>query len=205
MLASKDFLMSVYERCNDHIKEQSSKRDQTIAFYLVILSFYIGSYTSVSKMMSSEYSTILLNLVVCLIGGMTIRTLSGLRSWQMQYTDSALALNKILSRDNFDFNNVNENIKDFFLLQKNKYSKMGFRTMLKGIENRVIFCIILISGFPTAILVKESFLLLKVNNEILINIVKTLVYLTYVLFYLYNTRKIIRRSADEPTWIVNFE
>ncbi|EOC0436490.1 hypothetical protein ACI00D_004176, partial [Cronobacter dublinensis] len=135
MLASKDFLMSVYERCNEHIKEQSSKRDQTIAFYLVILSFYIGSYTSVSKMMSSEYSTILLNLVVCLIGGMTIRTLSGLRSWQMQYTDSALALNKILSRDNFDFNNVNENIKDFFLLQKNKYSKMGFRTMLKGIEN----------------------------------------------------------------------
>ncbi|EOL9064079.1 hypothetical protein ACM92Z_004570, partial [Cronobacter dublinensis] len=149
--------------------------------------------------------TILLNLVVCLIGGMTIRTLSGLRSWQMQYTDSALALNKILSRDNFDFNNVNENIKDFFLLQKNKYSKMGFRTMLKGIENRVIFCIILISGFPTAILVKESFLLLKVNNEILINIVKALVYLTYVLFYLYNTRTIIRRSANEPTWIVNFE
>ncbi|HGC6388621.1 TPA: hypothetical protein ACI00M_001742 [Cronobacter dublinensis] len=205
MLASKDFLMSVYERCNEHIKEQSSKRDQTIAFYLVILSFYIGSYTSVSKMMSSEYSTILLNLVVCLIGGMTIRTLSGLRSWQMQYTDSALALNKILSRDNFDFNDVNESIKEFFLLQKNKYSKMGFRTMLKGIENRVIFCIILISGFPTAILVKETFLLLKVNNEILTNTVKVLVYLTYVLFYLYNTRKIIRRSADEPTWIVNFE
>ncbi|ELY2796618.1 hypothetical protein SNN58_001286 [Cronobacter dublinensis] len=205
MLASKEFLMSVYERCNEHIKEQSSKRDQTIAFYLVILSFYIGSYTSVSKMMSSEYSTILLNLVVCLIGGMTIRTLSGLRSWQMQYTDSALALNKILSRDNFDFNDVNESIKEFFLLQKKKYSKMGFRTMLKGIENRVIFCIILISGFPTAILVKETFLLLKVNNEILTNIVKALVYLTYVLFYLYNTRTIIRRSANEPTWIVDFE
>ncbi|MFW0882959.1 hypothetical protein [Cronobacter dublinensis] len=205
MLASKDFLMSVYERCNEHIKEQSSKRDQTIAFYLVILSFYIGSYTSVSKMMSSEYSTILLNLVVCLIGGMTIRTLSGLRSWQMQYTDSALALNKILSRDNFDFNNVNESIKEFFLLQKKKYSKMGFRRMLKGIENRVIFCIILISGFPTAILVKETFLLLKVNNEILTNTVKVLVYLTYVLFYLYNTRTIIRRSANEPTWIVDFE
>ncbi|EGT5710342.1 hypothetical protein AGJ35_04450 [Cronobacter dublinensis subsp. dublinensis] len=123
----------------------------------------------------------------------------------MQYTDSALALNKILSRDNFDFNDVNESIKAFFLLQKNKYSNMGFRRMLKGIENRVIFCIILISGFPTAILVKETFLLLKVNNEIFTNLVNVLVYLTYVLFYLYNTRTIIRRSANEPTWIVNFE
>lgn len=205
MLASKDFLMSVYERCNEHIKEQSSKRDQTIAFYLVILSFYIGSYTSFSKMISSQYSAIFLNLVVCLIGGMTIRTLSGLRSWQMQYTDSALALSKILSKDQFTFHDVQESIKSFFYKQNIKYSNMDFRGMLKGIENRVIFCMILISGFPTAILVKEIFSLLKVNNEVLTAVVKVLVYLTYVFFYLFNTRTIIRRSAKEPTWIVNFE
>lgn len=205
MLASKDFLMSVYERCNEHIKEQSSKRDQTIAFYLVILSFYIGSYTSFSKMISSQYSAIFLNLVVCLIGGMTIRTLSGLRSWQMQYTDSALALSKILSKDQFTFHDVQESIKSFFYKQNIKYSNMDFRGMLKGIENRVIFCMILISGFPTAILVKEIFLLLKINIEVLTAVVKVLVYLTYVFFYLFNTRTIIRRSAKEPTWIVNFE
>lgn len=205
MLASKDFLMSVYERCNEHIKEQSSKRDQTIAFYLVILSFYIGSYTSFSKMISSQYSAMFLNLVVCLIGGMTIRTLSGLRSWQMQYTDSALALSKILSKDQFTFHDVQESIKSFFYKQNIKYSNMDFRGMLKGIENRVIFCMILISGFPTAILVKEIFLLLKINNEVLTAVVKALVYLTYVFFYLFNTRTIIRRSAKEPTWIVNFE
>jgi len=205
MSVSKDFLMSVYERCNEHIKEQSSKRDQTIAFYLVILSFYIGSYASFSKMISSQYSAIFLNLVICMIGGMTIRTLSGLRSWQMQYTDSALALNKILARDKLDFANVNQSIKDFFEKQNQKYSTMNFEKMLKGIENRVIFCMILISGFPTAILVKEIFSLLKVNNEFLTASAKVLVYCTYVLYYLYNTRKIIRRSAIQPTWIVNFE
>lgn len=205
MLASKDFLMSVYERCNEHIKEQSSKRDQTIAFYLVILSFYIGSYTSFSKMISSQYSAIFLNLVICMIGGMTIRTLSGLRSWHMQYTDSALALNKIISRDEFDFNEVNERIKNFFNEKNEKYSSMDFRGMLKGIENRVIFCMILISGFPTTILVKEIFLSLKMNNEALTATVKILVYGAYVLFYLYNTRAVIRRSANQPTWIVNFE
>lgn len=205
MSVSKDFLMSVYERCNEHIKEQSSKRDQTIAFYLVILSFYIGSYTSFSKMISSQYSAIFLNLVICMIGGMTIRTLSGLRSWQMQYTDSALALNKILARDKVDFVDVNQSIKDFFKKQNQKYSSMNFERMLKGIENRVIFCMILISGFPTAILVKEIFSLLKVNNEFLTASAKVLVYCMYVLYYLYNTRKIIRRSANQPTWIVNFE
>ncbi len=205
MLASKEFLMSVYERCNEHIKEQSSKRDQTIAFYLVILSFYIGSYTSFSKMISSQYSAIFLNLVICMIGGMTIRTLSGLRSWHMQYTDSALALNKILSRDDFDFSKVNEKIKAFFDEKKIKYQNMDFRGMLKGVENRVIFCMILISGFPTTILVKEIFLLLKINNEAITATVKIVVYTLYVVFYLYNTRKVIRRSANDPTWIVNFE
>jgi len=123
----------------------------------------------------------------------------------MQYTDSALALNKILSRNEFDFSDVNESIKHFFQKQNQKYSNMDFRGMLKGIENRVIFCMILISGFPTAILVKEIFLLLKVNNDLLTATVKVLVYFTYVLYYLYNTRKIIRRSANQPTWIVNFE
>ncbi|EFM17933.1 MULTISPECIES: hypothetical protein [unclassified Pantoea] len=205
MSVSKDFLMSVYERCNEHIKEQSSKRDQTIAFYLVILSFYIGSYASFSKMISSQYSAIFLNLIICMIGGMTIRTLSGLRSWQMQYTDSALALNKILARDKLDFGDVNQSIKDFFQKQNQKYSNMDFEGMLKGIENRVIFCIILISGFPTAILVKEIFSLFKVNNDFLTASVKVLMYCTYILYYLYNTRKIIRRSANQPTWIVNFE
>lgn len=205
MLVSKDFLMSVYERCNEHIKEQSSKRDQTIAFYLVILSFYIGSYASFTKMIASQNSAIFLNVVICMIGGMTIRTLSGLRSWHVQYTHSALALNKILAKDDFDFTKVTNKIKDLFLEKNTKDEKMSLSTMLKGVENRVIFCMILISGFPVTILVKEILTLFKVNDQALIATIKILFYVLYVLYYLYNTRKIIRSSCKKPTWIVNFE
>ena len=97
MSVSKDFLLSVYERCNEHLKEQSTKRDQAIAFYLVVISFYFGSYSAISKLLVSPYSPIFFNVVICLISGMTIRTLSGLRSWHMQYANSALALNKVIS------------------------------------------------------------------------------------------------------------
>lgn len=205
MLVTKDFLMSVYERCHEHIKEQSSKRDQTIAFYLVILSFYIGSYASFTKMISSQHSAIFLNLVICMIGGMTIRTLSGLRSWHMQYTYSALVLNKILSREDFDLSTINQKIKDLFIEKNNKDKDMNFRTMLKGVENRVIFCMILISGFPVTILVKEILLSLKLNDQTITATAKILCYVIYVIFYLYNTRKVIRNSSIKPTWIVNFE
>ena len=205
MLASKDFLMSVYERCNEHIKEQSSKRDQTIAFYLVILSFYIGSYASFTKMIASQNAAIFLNIVICMIGGMTIRTLSGLRSWHVQYTHSALVLNKILSKDDFDFSKVTNKIKDLFLEKNIKDENMSLSRMLKGVENRVIFCMILISGFPVTILVKEIFILFKVNDQALTATVKVLFYVIYVLYYLFNTRKVIRSSCKKPTWIVNFE
>ncbi|WP_147271010.1 hypothetical protein [Leclercia sp. W6] len=205
MSVSKDFLLSVYERCNEHLREQSTKRDQTIAFYLVVISFYFGSYSAISKLMVSAYSPVFFNVVICLISGMTIRTLSGLRSWHMQYANAALALNKVIAKDIFELNGVNAEIKSFYEARKKKYNKMRIVEMFSGVENRVIFGMVLISGFPIVMLVKEVFSVLKINDKDLIIFCEILFYLGYVAYYLYNTMLILKRSADQTTWIVNFE
>lgn len=123
MSVSKEFLLSVYERCNEHLKEQSTKRDQTIAFYLVVISFYFGSYSAMSKLLVSPYSRVFFNVVICLISGMTIRTLSGLRSWHLQYANSALVLNKVISKNIFELNEINKEINSFFTEKSKKYNE----------------------------------------------------------------------------------
>lgn len=205
MSVSKDFLLSVYERCNEHLKEQSTKRDQAIAFYLVVISFYFGSYSAISKLLVSPYTPIFFNVVICLISGMTIRTLSGLRSWHMQYANSALALNKVISKNIFELDALNLEIKSFFDKKEKEYHEMSLAKMFSGIENRVILGMTLISGFPVVMLVKEVMSLLKVSNKEIIVLVECAFYLAYVVYYFYNTIMIIRESANHKTWIVNFE
>ncbi|MEE7531554.1 hypothetical protein AAFL31_02445 [Klebsiella huaxiensis] len=205
MSVSKEFLLSVYERCNEHLKEQSTKRDQTIAFYLVVISFYFGSYSAMSKLLVSPYSPVFFNVVICLISGMTIRTLSGLRSWHLQYANSALVLNKVISKNIFELNEINREINSFFTEKNKKYNETKIVKMFSGVENRVILGMTLISGFPVVMLVKEFMSVFKISNKEIIVLFEVVFYLAYVVYYFYNTIKIIRESANQTTWIVNFE
>ncbi|MDM4206797.1 hypothetical protein SB6411_04047 [Klebsiella spallanzanii] len=205
MSVSKEFLLSVYERCNEHLKEQSTKRDQTIAFYLVVISFYFGSYSAMSKLLVSPYSPVFFNVVICLISGMTIRTLSGLRSWHLQYANSALVLNKVISKNIFELNEINKEINSFFTEKSKKYNETKIVKMFSGVENRVILGMTLISGFPVVMLVKEFMSVFKISNKEIIVLFEVVFYLAYVVYYFYNTIKIIRESANQTTWIVNFE
>lgn len=205
MSVSKEFLLSVYERCNEHLKEQSTKRDQTIAFYLVVISFYFGSYSAMSKLLVSPYSPVFFNVVICLISGMTIRTLSGLRSWHLQYANSALVLNKVISKNIFELSEINKEINSFFTEKSKKYNETKIVKMFSGVENRVILGMTLISGFPVVMLVKEFMSVFKISNKEIIVLFEVVFYLAYVVYYFYNTIKIIRESANQTTWIVNFE
>lgn len=77
--------------------------------------------------------------------------------------------------------------------------------MFSGVENRVILGMTLISGFPVVMLVKEFMSVFKISNKEIIVLFEVVFYLVYVVYYFYNTIKIIRESANQTTWIVNFE
>ncbi|WP_024549539.1 hypothetical protein [Siccibacter turicensis] len=204
MSSSKEFLLSVYERCNEHLKDQSTKRDQAIAFYLVVLSFYFGSYGNISKILNSPYSPIMFNIVMILVSGMTIRTLAGLRSWHMQYTNSVLFLNNIIMREVFDPADIKAEAQAFYARVDATLQARPLRKLFEGIENRVILGMTLISGLPAAMLVKEVLLMLKFSHKELAFIFEISAYLIYVLYYLRSTIMVIRSSGKYQTWIVNF-
>ncbi|WNN46809.1 hypothetical protein RIN58_10200 [Siccibacter colletis] len=204
MSSSKEFLLSVYERCNEHLKDQSTKRDQAIAFYLVVLSFYFGSYGNISKILNSVYSPLVFNFVMILVSGMTIRTLSGLRSWHMQYTNSVLFLNNIIMREVFDPAQIKAEAQAFYKKVNDKLKAKPLRELFEGIENRVILGMTLISGLPAAMLVKEVLAMLKFSHKELAFIFEIFAYLIYVLYYLRSTIIVIRSSGKYQTWIVNF-
>lgn len=204
MSSSKEFLLSVYERCNEHLKDQSTKRDQAIAFYLVVLSFYFGSYGNISKILNSVYSPLVFNFVMILVSGMTIRTLSGLRSWHMQYTNSVLFLNNIIMREVFDPAQIKAEAQAFYTKVNDKLQAKPLRELFEGIENRVILGMTLISGLPAAMLVKEVLAMLKFSHKELAFIFEIFAYLIYVLYYLRSTIIVIRSSGKYQTWIVNF-
>lgn len=204
MSSSKEFLLSIYERCNEHLKDQSTKRDQAIAFYLVVLSFYFGSYGNISKILNSVYSPLVFNFVMILVSGMTIRTLSGLRSWHMQYTNSVLFLNNIIMREVFDPAQIQAEAQAFYKKVNDKLKAKPLRELFEGIENRVILGMTLISGLPAAMLVKEVLAMLKFSHKELAFIFEIFAYLIYVLYYLRSTIIVIRSSGKYQTWIVNF-
>ncbi|MDY0972892.1 hypothetical protein [Siccibacter turicensis] len=204
MSSSKEFLLSVYERCNEHLKDQSTKRDQAIAFYLVVLSFYFGSYGNISKILNSPYSPLMFNIVMILVSGMTIRTLAGLRSWHMQYTNSVLFLNNIIMREVFDPADIKAEAQAFYARVDATLQARPLRKLFEGIENRVILGMTLISGLPAAMLVKEVLLMLKFSHKELAFIFEISAYLIYVLYYLRSTIMVIRSSGKYQTWIVNF-
>jgi hypothetical protein len=158
-----------------------------------------------SKLLVSPYSPVFFNVVICLISGMTIRTLSGLRSWHLQYANSALVLNKVISKNIFELNEINKEINSFFTEKSKKYNETKIVKMFSGVENRVILGMTLISGFPVVMLVKEFMSVFKISNKEIIVLFEVVFYLAYVVYYFYNTIKIIRESANQTTWIVNFE
>nr|HCI8568369.1 hypothetical protein [Klebsiella variicola] len=116
-----------------------------------------------------------------------------------------LALNKVISKNIFELDALNLEIKSFFDKKEKEYHEMSLAKMFSGIENRVILGMTLISGFPVVMLVKEVMSLLKVSNKEIIVLVECAFYLAYVVYYFYNTIMIIRESANHKTWIVNFE
>ncbi|GEM_PF-1222183 len=204
MAVSREFLLNVYERCNEHLRDQSTKRDQAIAFYLVVISFYFGSYSNVAKFLTGAWAPVLLNVVMVLISGMTIRTLSGLRSWHMQYSNAIVLLNMIIARDILKLKDINHVATAYFSKKDRLNAKMEIKDLFKGIENRVIFGMIFISGLPAAMLMKELAGILKFQSKDIVFLLEAFSYLVYVIIYLKSTIMVIRNSAKHKTWIINF-
>lgn len=68
------YLTTIYDQTNDHLREQGTKRDQVIAFYVVLLSFVITSGCLLAK--TANMTIIYLGLIG--VGAICVRTVEGM-------------------------------------------------------------------------------------------------------------------------------
>ena len=87
-----NFLESVYNECHTHLLEQGTKRDQVIAFYIVLLSFVITSGT-VLRSTIHAHSLLVIYVGLFVIGVICNLVLADLRSWHRQYLDAIRIVN----------------------------------------------------------------------------------------------------------------
>ncbi|EPC71716.1 hypothetical protein Lpp126_14980, partial [Lacticaseibacillus paracasei subsp. paracasei Lpp126] len=86
------FLESVYNERHTHLLEQGTKRDQVIAFYIVLLSFVITSGTVLRNTIHA-HSLLIIYVGLFVIGVICNLVLADLRSWHRQYLDSIRIIN----------------------------------------------------------------------------------------------------------------
>ena len=85
-----DMLLSIYEQANEHLRASDNKRDQTIAFYLVIIGVLFGAIDKLDKLTTNVAIAIgALGIVIALI-------VLVLRKWHIVYVNTAIVIQYIV-------------------------------------------------------------------------------------------------------------
>ncbi|WP_225047773.1 NUDIX hydrolase [Lacticaseibacillus kribbianus] len=92
-----DYLTHVYDKCNDHLLEQGHKRDQVIAFYIVLLSFVV----TYGRQLAGEANMMVIDLGLVVVGWICVRLIADLRSWHKQYLDCIEIINWAMAHQQF--------------------------------------------------------------------------------------------------------
>lgn len=85
----EDILQNIYKESNEHLRASDNKRDQTIAFYLVIVGLVFGSLEKIQ-----DLSDIVALTIGCL-GIFIAMILTTLRKWHIVYVNTAIVVQYI--------------------------------------------------------------------------------------------------------------
>lgn len=99
----KECLLIMYQEINEHHREQTKQNNQVIAFYIALVSFFIGINSSLVK----EYTGIVINCIyitIIFVGFLVILMLVQLRVWQLRYAGGIQLIASIFFSD-FSVNN----------------------------------------------------------------------------------------------------
>lgn len=193
----KDFVLRLYDECNNHAKEQAVRRDQVIAFYIVVCAFYLNW-----KICYELPLLILLNIAMILLGAICCLVLISFRSWIIQYGNCAEAVGKLLICDKTL--KTQEEISLFLEVNCKKKSD-SFIKYIKRMGNVVIIGFILITLAP---FIKSYELLTRLCScnayaAIIVCIVAAL-YVYKLVSYHFKMSNMALTQENEITWIIRF-
>lgn len=194
MLTFIEHLNGVYAACNEHLLEQGRKRDQVIAFYIVLLAFMITSGRQLAQMTNQ----IIVHSGLIVIGAICIRTIADLRSWHTQYLDCMKIINWGLAHRE-QFSSVEQLRLRLQMLTEmapeKRYSAFRIST-----DNGIYFAMVLLSGLPVVLLTNDF------HAPLAIMVIIVCLYLIGAIYWSarYLTNK-INQGLAYRTWILDFD
>lgn len=152
--AQDDFLAhlsSIYDQTNDHLREQDTKRDQVIAFYVVLLSFVITSGSLLAK--TANKSIIYLGLIG--VGAICVRTVADLRSWHRQYLDTISVINWIKAHQ-AEYPTVLEMKNTIHFRVKANPDGKPYKATKITTENGIYYGVVVLTALPMLFVAKSN-------------------------------------------------
>ena len=189
-----DYLNTVYEQTNEHLREQDTKRDQVIAFYVVLLSFVITSGSLLAK--AANMGIIYIGLMV--VGLICVNTMASLRSWHQQYLDCIAVINWVKAHQ-ADYPTV-ESMQAAIQMQVKANYTGTYGVSLKSTDNWVYFGMVVLTGLP-ALFVAKAF-----NCDLMISSVLVIAYVILTLIWaVHNLSTKVTDGLGYATWSLWFD
>ena len=187
----ESMLLSIYQECNEHAREQAKMRNSMITIYLALYAAYIALLNGEKEL--SFFSFCGLFVIMLLIGFFCVRTTIDYRCWIIRYTSCARSVSAFLMQGNFNDSaaNISETLR-----MGTKQSKKNKKNIIGRMGNLIIFFFIMISSTPIIFLVDRINKIL-VLEKIAISAGYIIVYSTIQIIVLVNEVKKVENEGGE--------
>lgn len=198
----REFLLHVYTESHHHLREQTTKRDQVIAFYVAVLAFLLSSYGNISAHYSLTVQDAVMITVIAL-GVICYLNIVRLRSWQLQYSQCCSTVGKLMVADT-PIDSYDDVVR--FIRENNTHEppKSTLRGLLSGVENMVVAGFAVTAWLPA--LFWFSLLARQIRQPAGAFVAEAVAFSAgYFFFEIWFFYKTVRDAYRYNTWITNFE
>lgn len=182
----------LYEECNEHLREQDRKRDQTIAFFVALTGYFVAKESILSDNSSSWILYLLLFVVGIIIAFILVRY----KSWHEKYVLASISISTVMF-SNHEFS-IEEFNKIYIETQNKKH--ISFKNVFWSSESLILNVYLLMNGLNLYFVLSHLF---YTFYFILLFLVLIVIYLIFFNIFIYNSMKMTYSSKDSnDIWIL---
>ena len=128
----------LYEECNEHLREQDRKRDQTIAFFVALTGYFVAK----ESILSDNSSSWILYLLLFVVGIIITFILVRYKTWHEKYVLASISISTVMF-SNHEFS-IEEFNKIYIETQNKKH--ISFKNVFWSSESLILNVYLLMNG-----------------------------------------------------------
>lgn len=195
--AVEEQLRAIYAEGNTHLREQTSKRDQVIAAYFVLISFYITNLPALKEFDEKQSLFNGLGIMIFFIGLFICLVLIELRVWHYIYIDTLKITTELLSHSHEyeTLEKISDRVNQYYANLGDE--KFEFRRFFYGSDNKILGAMFLLVG-TTIYFFNGVMKLVPKNLDALMVCVSALICFILLTWFCFNRLNVRRKNVP---WI----